>query len=325
MLTIKKRYHIKHRTKSTNTVHSEPLVWLPLSLRLFDRLIKITHEFDIYSDFVATNIWAYMGSEALVCFKDDGVAIRMIDDYDSKPYYTLISTKSSSELLTAIREHEATNQKIVLRHVPKETTSYLRKDPRVVEVVHDRNNHDYIYSVDKFIHFRTRKLKTRKKELESLYKKHPELEVRCSMQNDKKLISDMRSLYKVWVKQTNQNRWEKDYDALSRLVRQQQVPQIIVGIYDKDRMVGFTVNELIHRGYYMGFSGKANREYPGMSIALEHETAKIMKKTYGCKYLNLEQDLGIPGLRAFKLSLSPDRLLEKFEITVEDNLNVLES
>ena len=128
MLTIKKRYHIKHRTKSTNTVPTEPLVWLPLSLRLFERLIKITHEFDIYSDFVATNIWAYMGSNALVCFKDEGVAIRMLDDYDNSPYYTLIAAESSSNLLDAIRNHEGSEENIVLRHVPKETADYLIKD-----------------------------------------------------------------------------------------------------------------------------------------------------------------------------------------------------
>ncbi len=318
MLTLKKRYHKKRSIKSTNVASIEALQWLPLTQRLFNRLISITHQYDIYSDFVATNIWAYMGSNALVCFHEEGIAVRMLDDHTDEPYYTLLSRESSELLLDAILTHsrQENDNEIILRHVPAETIAYLRRDPRIEKIEHDRDNHDYVYSVDKFIHFRNRKLKTRKKELEKLYKKHPDLDVRYDLQHNTALVVDIKKLYQTWVRQTNQSRWEKDYDALCRVMKQQIVPQIIVAIYKDSEMIGFTINELIHRSYYMGFSGKANRKYPGLSIALEHETAKIMKTTYGCKYLNLEQDLGIEGLRNFKLSLSPDRLVKKYKVTV---------
>jgi len=323
MLVTKKIYHKKFSTKSKNQNNISPLDWMPLTQRLFDRLIKTTHHYDIYSDFVATNIWAYMGSSALLCFHEEGVAIRMLDDYDNQPYYTLLARKSSSRLLDEILMHSASEgASTLLRHVPAETIRFLRKDNRVNSIEHDRDNHDYVYSVDKFIHFKNRKLKTRKKELDKLHKKFPNLDVRYDLQHNNILVNDIKKLYKTWIDQTKQVQWQKDYDALCRVMKQQTVPQIIVSIYDEDEMIGFTINELIHKSYYMGFSGKANRKYPGLSIALEHETAKIMKTTYGCKYLNLEQDLGIEGLRNFKLSLSPDRMIKKYKVVILADSNI---
>ena len=326
MLSIKKQYHTLKRNQSRNktTEVSEVLSWIPLSPINFTKLVATTHHYDLYSDFVATNIWAYMGSEALMCFIKEGVAIRMLDDYTQEPYYTLIAKKSARELLDQIISHDNSKAKsIVLRHVPKEATSVLRKDPRVVSIEHDRDNHDYVYSVNKFIKLNTRELRSRRKELNKFRNSFPDTTIVYGLQTNLPLVEDMKKLYLKWVEQTGQKNWEKDYDALLRILKQQTTPQIIVAIYNDKDLIGFTVNELIHKGYYMGFSGKADRQYPGLSIALEHETAKLMKQNYGCAYLNLEQDLGIEGLRNYKLSLAPERLIRKYKITVSTETNKL--
>lgn len=327
MLSIKKQYHNLKVNKNLILKDAESttiaLRWVPLTPKIFEKLISTTHFYDLYSDFVASNIWAYMGSKALLCFLDEGVAIRMLDDYTNEPYYTLISNESSSKLLDQIILHDdKKNDSLQLRHVPKETVKALKHDYRILKIEYDRDNHDYIYSVDRFINLNTLKLRSRKKELLKFQRTFPNIEIKYGLQSDQDLVRDMKKLYKLWIEQTHQKKWEKDYSAFERILKQSVVPQIIVGIYNEGEMIGFTVNELIHKGYYMGFSGKANRKYPGLSISLEHETAKLMKSKYGCTYLNLEQDLGIKGLRNYKLSLSPERLIKKYKVTVSTAVKI---
>jgi hypothetical protein len=310
MLTLFKQYHTKKTKQSVNiTGTTEMDQWTPLSQKIFNKLVGVTHHYDLYSDFVATNIWAYMGSNALLNFHGDGVAVRMLEDHTNIPYYTLISKRSTHTLLERILVHESSNEPTVtLKHVPKETIKYLRKSNYIISVEPDRDNHDYVYSVDKFIHFHGRKLRSKKKQLLKVQRLYPHLEVKYGLQSDLNLCED--------IEQTKQKNWEVDYEALVRILKQQTVPQLIIALYDGEKMVGFTVNEIISKGYYIGFSGKSDRKYPGLSIALEHETAKIMKNSFGCKYLNLQQDMGIEGLRNYKLSLSPDRLIEKYTVTI---------
>lgn len=58
----------------------------------------------------------------------------------------------------------------------------------------------------------------------------------------------------------------------------------------------------------------ANAELSGIYQVLLRDTCRLLFA--GCTYVNLEEDLGIAGLRRTKLSYQPLRLEEKYEITV---------
>ena len=58
----------------------------------------------------------------------------------------------------------------------------------------------------------------------------------------------------------------------------------------------------------------ANYKIPGIYQVLLWETCRQILSSF--TFLNLEEDLGIPGLRKTKLSYQPIRLEEKFLITL---------
>ena len=58
---------------------------------------------------------------------------------------------------------------------------------------------------------------------------------------------------------------------------------------------------------------KADRSIPHSYKVLRQESAK--RCAGDCTYINMEEDLGIPGLRALKLAYKPEFLLKKYIVT----------
>mgnify|MGYP003310239174 CR=1 FL=1 len=58
---------------------------------------------------------------------------------------------------------------------------------------------------------------------------------------------------------------------------------------------------------------KAREDVDGAYAAINQAFAKYLREKYPeIRYLNREDDMGLPGLRKAKLSYQPDRLLVKF-------------
>ncbi len=58
---------------------------------------------------------------------------------------------------------------------------------------------------------------------------------------------------------------------------------------------------------------KADRDIPHSYKVLRQESTRQCAQ--GCAWVNMEEDLGLPGLRALKNAYKPDHLLNKFIVT----------
>ncbi len=58
---------------------------------------------------------------------------------------------------------------------------------------------------------------------------------------------------------------------------------------------------------------KAERAVPHAYKVIRQESTRLCAQD--CKYVNMEEDVGLPGLRALKMAYKPDRLLNKFIVT----------
>ena len=90
------------------------------------------------------------------------------------------------------------------------------------------------------------------------------------------------------------------------------------GFYDGKLLIGFTLWEGLPDSEWavMHFQ-KADRSYPGLPSWQTHEMGRTLI-AQGYRLVNGEQDMGIPGLRAYKQSLQPCRYLKKYVVAGRD-------
>ncbi|MBI5572763.1 MAG: DUF2156 domain-containing protein [Desulfomonile tiedjei] len=79
------------------------------------------------------------------------------------------------------------------------------------------------------------------------------------------------------------------------------------------KVEAFTLGELLNPDMAVIHIEKANPEIPGLYAAINQRFC--MAQWSKVKYINREQDLGVPGLRQAKLSYHPDHLVKKFTLT----------
>jgi len=76
-------------------------------------------------------------------------------------------------------------------------------------------------------------------------------------------------------------------------------------------LAAFNIIEPVHDGWYHAHFNKARRDHPGAMEFLMLQTAAEMHRR-GYRFQNDHEDLGLPGLRSFKESWKPVRLLRKY-------------
>jgi len=86
------------------------------------------------------------------------------------------------------------------------------------------------------------------------------------------------------------------------------------GVCIDDQLVAFIIFELASGATAMLHFGKADYKFPGASDYMKIELAKHLNKI-DIKFMNIEQDLGIEGLRADKQSYKPVEFLKKYTLS----------
>jgi hypothetical protein len=87
-----------------------------------------------------------------------------------------------------------------------------------------------------------------------------------------------------------------------------------IAVYVDDTPVAFSIYEALNPNTAVVHFEKAERAYKGLFQVVNQETAKVIKEK-GFKYINREEDLGIPGLRHAKTSYFPAAILSNYTLT----------
>lgn len=88
---------------------------------------------------------------------------------------------------------------------------------------------------------------------------------------------------------------------------------VIIRIFYKSKLVAFSVNEMIDEHNAINHFHKSNLNLSGISYFTFFSTMEILNQK-GVKYLNFQEDVGIPGLRAFKQKMRPAIIDKRYAI-----------
>jgi len=175
------------------------------------------------------------------------------------------------------------------------------------EAATDRDNFDYLYLREKMATFAGRKLH-RKKNLVNRFKGEYEYEGRPLLDE---YIPDAIGVLERWRDGRAPGDGPGDYgEALEALEHAYEL-QLCGGIYYVDNEpAAYTLGEELTPDTFVIHFEKAAGGFTGLYQFVEQSFAAILPEKY--TYINREQDLGEPGLRAAKESLVPAGFVEKY-------------
>jgi len=106
---------------------------------------------------------------------------------------------------------------------------------------------------------------------------------------------------------------QRDVNAAVEMLAERQSLGLTGGVMLADqRVLAFALGEPINRESFVIRMEKADTSLPGAYQVINQEFAR--HAAAGFKWINREQDVGLPGLRRAKQSYHPHHLIERFEV-----------
>jgi len=283
-------------------------------LEILDKKIieAITNKFPPYSDFNFLSLWSWnIQGETRISQLHGNLVVRFTDYLTGQPFYSFLGNNRINDTVNALFELSR-EEKIpqILKLIPEDSIKNLDKNRFKLE--EDRDNFDYIYPIEKLKTYDGNKLRGRRNFCNRFKNKYSAKVKIIEIPNQDVILS----LFLLWAKNKGRTPDEvkNEQEALKKcLLIKNNADIIIIGIFIKEELIAFSICDVLRPKYVILHFEKADERYEGIYSFLMQENAKIFSVN-GFKYINFEQDLGIPGLRLSKKSFYPAFFLKKYTI-----------
>ncbi|MBI5127780.1 DUF2156 domain-containing protein [Candidatus Roizmanbacteria bacterium] len=281
---------------------------------------KITKKNLPYSDFNFSVLWSYNTKKDLkLSLLNGNLIVRFTDALDLKPYYSFYGGNKFEETsLTLLKLTKTKKDNSLLKYIP-EIFAKNQKTNRIV-IKESRDNFDYVFSVDKLSSLKGHDLEKKRWRFSKFCRTYQNHQVRLLDLKDKTVHSMILIFFKNWALNKNKSSKEtiNEFKAIKNLFDlADKLEFICLGIFDKNKLIAFSINEKLRNKYALGHFAKTNPLFFGVHEALYKYSADSLKKK-GCVLFNMEEDMGLENLRAAKMSWRPDFFLKKFNITLNN-------
>ncbi len=184
--------------------------------------------------------------------------------------------------------------------------------PGRFDITEDRDMAEYIYRARTMAEFAGGDLRKRRLEVHTFRNRYGDrAEIREITEKDFRECLEYEG---KWLRDNIETHDEET------LIRDQRMIEKHIAHYRELGLTGITLRiDGVIRGFCYGFrlgdtydviTEKADRDIPHSFKVLRMESAK--RCAADCQWVNMEEDVGLPGLRALKLAYKPEFLLRKF-------------
>ena len=216
--------------------------------------------------------------------------------------------RGSMELL--LGEAHGRGEKLVIRGLTDKTLQeFLPLYGDRFEITEDRDNADYIYSVEKLCELPGRHLSSKRNHIKH-FERNGEWEFRCIMSS----VGEARAFVDEFYKEKNDPELAAEAGAIEEMFRNYDELGFIGGLlYQKGEPVAFTAGTKLDSEVFDTHFEKALPGVEGAYTMVNREFARLVHARFPeIQYFNREEDMGIEGLRRAKESYHPDILLMKY-------------
>lgn len=178
------------------------------------------------------------------------------------------------------------------------------------EIEEDRDNFDYIYESDKLISLSGKLLHKKKNHLNHFVNNTAHHDVDLTQD----LIKPCIMAAKEWCyKNFCRGYLISELKSIEELLENKNKLNLIgMAVYINDKISAFTIGEIVNKDMGIIHVEKADAEIRGLYNYINKTFVERYLKQI--PYINREQDLGIEGLRAAKLSYAPFGFAKKYKI-----------
>lgn len=290
-------------------------------LELKDKAIieEFTSKHPAYSDFNFVSLWGYNTEEdTAISSLHDNLVIKLSDYITNEKFYSFLGTnKVDSTIKILLSNAKKDNILPYLKLIPEKNVSSEINLHQEFHIQEDRDNFDYVLSISEYISLQTSKYYNHRKLISKFTRNNPEYSINILDLTNKKIQQEVINFFYLWEKKKGRNRKETQHEltALKRTLKDSSYLNLFsLGLYVKDKLLGIIISDLNHKEHIESHFLKYNPDFNGINHILHHFLAKkIGDKKH--KYLNIEQDLGISGIRMAKEATKPIHFLKKYIIS----------
>ena len=274
-----------------------------------------TQQFPHYSDFNFSSLWSWnIYDKIMISVLNENLVILFNDYVSGENFLSFVGDKKVLETVSTLLSFSEKNyQKDYLRLIPEEIFLHFKNSG--YRVRSDRDSFDYIYLVEHLIEMKHWTGHASGRGIRKFLKNHPTYIVK-ELTAEEISSKEYENMFEKWSKNKEiEDHFElNEYKAFKRLVELKDPNIKFLSLYVNDTLVGFSVYEVLSDNYALAHFSKADiKDYPGIYDVLNWEEANFFH-TKGVKYLNWEQDLGLPGLRYSKTKYKPAFFLKKLQV-----------